>query len=56
MERIAEIMQKSPACCLKDTFGVPSCAPENAKRFAYGVADLRFFYEMCRQSVAGRTS
>jgi hypothetical protein len=43
MERIAEIVQKVPACCLKDTLGLPSYAPENAARLAYGVAALRYF-------------
>ena len=28
MERITEIMHKFPVCCLKDTFGLASCAPE----------------------------
>src|ERR1700737_1006642 len=55
MERITEIMQKFHACCLKDTFGLPSSRRKNAVRFAYGVTDLRFFYEMCRQAVAGMT-
>ena len=32
MERITEIMQKFPACCLKDTFGLPSCAPKKTQR------------------------
>ena len=43
MERIAEIMQKFPACCLEDTFGLPLVRRKNAVRFAYGVAGLRFF-------------
>jgi len=55
MERITEIMRKFPVCCLKDTFGLASGAPEKRSGVAYGVADLRFFFEMCRQSVAGRT-
>ena len=53
MERIAEIMQKFPVCCLGDTFGLPPCVPEKTQfgLLTGGVADLRFFYEVCRQSV-----
>jgi len=40
MERIAEIMQKFPACCPEDTFGLPLVRRKNAAR---GVAGLRFF-------------
>jgi hypothetical protein len=40
MERIAETMQKFPACCLEDTFGLVH--PKNAVWFC-GVAGLRFF-------------
>jgi hypothetical protein len=35
MERIAEIMQKFPACCPRDTFGVLTRAPEK-RSVAYG--------------------
>jgi hypothetical protein len=28
-------------------FGLPPCVPEDAVRFAYGVADLRFFFTRC---------
>jgi hypothetical protein len=47
MERIAEIMQKFPACCRKDTFGVPSRAPEK-RSVAYGGL-ITIFLEMCPQ-------
>src|SRR6266403_5611963 len=43
MERIAEIPQKFPACCRKDTFGLHPLCTEKAPRLAYGVAGLRYF-------------
>ena len=43
MVRIAEILQKFPACCLEDTFGLPLVRRKNAVRLAYGMAGLRFF-------------
>ena len=40
MERITEIMQKFPECCLEDTLGLPLVHPKNAVRFEWLVYDF----------------
>ena len=51
MERIAELMQKFPACCPEDTFGL--CTRKRTKCGLLTGWLVYVFYEMCRQSVAG---
>jgi hypothetical protein len=43
MDRITEIVQKFPICCLKDTAGSPSLRHGKGARLAFGAASLRYF-------------